>query len=173
MTQQADRDWLEPLALALEGPAYQLAVLLVEDGSVAQDIVQQAFVRVWRSPRTPRQLPDFRRWLYRAIVNLARDHHRRGRRWGRLRLDPPISADPAQEAEQRFVDRAVDQALRSLTMPEREAVYLRFFEDAPYEEVAQAIGRREGATRMLVHRALQKMRDRLGAEGLAPEGTRL
>jgi len=63
--QPAESSWIEPLVLALYRPTIQLATLLVRDNTVAQDIVQEAFVRVWLSPRTPRemsaQLFDWRR----------------------------------------------------------------------------------------------------------------
>src|SRR4029077_9754009 len=90
---------VEPLVLALYRPAVRLATLLVRDYSVAQDIVQEAFVRVWLSPRTPREMSGFRPWLYRTIVNLARDHQRRQSRWARLRFGRAASADPMDVAE--------------------------------------------------------------------------
>ena len=58
----------------------KFAYLQVQNLELAQDIVQEAFARVWASARTPRPQPEFKRWLYRAITNLAIDHHRRERR---------------------------------------------------------------------------------------------
>lgn len=162
--------WFELLAEPLEGPAYQLAVLLVEDQSVAEDIVQEAFLRVWRSPRTPRDAVGFRRWLYKTVVNLARDHHRKRLLWTRLRFWLPSSDDPAQAVERQIGGTALEQAIASLSWRERQALYLRFFDDAPFEEVAITLGMRQTAARVLVHRALKKLRDRLSARGFAPEG---
>jgi RNA polymerase sigma-70 factor, ECF subfamily len=167
---EAEGSWIEPLALALERPAFQLAMLLVEDPSVAEDIVQQAFVRVWQSPRTPRELPEFRPWLYRAVVNLAHDYHRRRARWAGLRLPLRPTFDPARIAEQAYESSVIGQAISMLNRREREAIYLRFFEDASYDEIGRIIGRRAGAVRVLVHRALRKLRHRLMNEGLVPEG---
>jgi RNA polymerase sigma-70 factor (ECF subfamily) len=142
---------------------FQLAVLLVRDYAVAQDIVQEAFVRVWLSPRTPRDLSGFRPWLYKTVVNLARDHHRRQERWGRLRFGRPRSLDPMEIAEAREADASLGNAIRSLSRREREAIYVRFFEDASFDEVARIIGTRTGTARMLVHRALAKLRRQLSA----------
>ena len=47
MLQPAESSWIEPLVLALCRPTIQLATLLVRDNTVAQDIVQEAFVRVF------------------------------------------------------------------------------------------------------------------------------
>jgi RNA polymerase sigma factor (sigma-70 family) len=64
----------------------------------------------------------------------------------------------------------IGQAMSALNPREREAVYLRFFEDASYDEIGRILGRRTGAVRVLVHRALRKLRGHLTQEGLVPEG---
>ena len=161
MLQAAESSWIDPLVHQLQRPAFQLAVFLVRDRLAAQDIVQEAFVRVWASPRTPREASAFRPWLYKTIVNLARDHRRRRGRWARLRLDRSSLADPFDIAERQEADASLAQAMRSLSRREQEAVYVRFFEDAPYEEVARIIGVRTGTARVIVHRALEKMRRQL------------
>ena len=133
---------------------------------MAQEIVQEAFVRVWLSPRTPRELSGFRPWLYKTIVNLVRDHQRKRRRWEHLRIGRGESADPVDEVERRQADAELARAIRHLSRREREAVYVRFFEDASYEEVARIVGMRSGAARVLVHRALRKLRRQLAAHFL-------
>jgi RNA polymerase sigma-70 factor, ECF subfamily len=159
--QPAESSWIEPLVLALYRPTFQLAALLVRDYTVAQDIVQEAFVRVWLSPRTPREMNAFRPWLYKTVVNLARDHQRRQGRWARLRFGRVASADPMDVAERRESDVALGNAIRGLSRREQEAVYIRFFEDAPYDEVGRIVGLRSGTARVLVHRALAKLRRQL------------
>jgi len=159
--QPAESSWIEPLVLALYRPTVQLATMLVRDHTVAQDIVQEAFVRVWLSPRTPREMNAFRPWLYKTVVNLARDHHRRQGRWARLRFGRAASVDPMDVAETRASDAALGVAMRGLSRREREAVYIRFFEDAPFDEVGRIIGLRAGTARVLVHRALAKLRRQL------------
>ena len=161
MLQPAESSWIEPLVLALYRPTFQLAALLVRDYTVAQDIVQEEFVRVWLSPRTPREMSAFRPWLYKTVVNLARDHRRRQGRWARLRFGRAASADPMDLAERRQSDAARGNAIRGLSRREQEAVYVRFFEDAPYDEVGRIIGVRAGTARVLVHRALGKLRRQL------------
>jgi RNA polymerase sigma-70 factor (ECF subfamily) len=159
--QPAESSWIEPLVLALYRPTFQLAALLVRDYTVAQDIVQEAFVRVWLSPRTPHEMSAFRPWLYKTVVNLARDHHRRQGRWARLRFGRAASADPMDVAERHQSDVALGNAIRGLNQREQEAVYVRFFEDAPYDQVGRIVGVRTGTARVLVHRALAKLRRQL------------
>jgi DNA-directed RNA polymerase specialized sigma24 family protein len=47
--------------------------MMTQDRTGAEEIVQEAFVRVFASPNTPSSQPQFKRWLYRAITNLVRD----------------------------------------------------------------------------------------------------
>jgi RNA polymerase sigma factor (sigma-70 family) len=124
--QPAESSWIEPLVLVLYRPTIQLATLLVRDYAVAQDIVQEAFVRVWLSPRTPREINAFRPWLYRTVVNLARDHQRRQSQWARRRFGRAASADPMDMAEGREADAVLGNAIRGLSRREQEAVYIAF-----------------------------------------------
>jgi RNA polymerase sigma factor (sigma-70 family) len=64
-------------------------------------------------------------------------------------------------AARRESDEALGDALRGLSRREQEAVYIRFFEDAPFDEVGRIIGLRAGTARVVVHRALAKLRRRL------------
>jgi RNA polymerase sigma factor (sigma-70 family) len=156
-----DRPWFEPLARSLERPAFQFALMLVRDRPLAEDIVQEAFARVWASPRTPSAEPEFRRWLYRAITNLARDHYRRSERFARLRFWAPPAPDPLEEIERRLGDDGLALALQRLSLRERRAIHLHYVEDKTFAEADRLLGTRDGNTRVTVHRALQKLRRRL------------
>src|SRR3989442_5523963 len=134
---------------------------ITRDSALAEDIVEEAFVRLWQSDRTPRELPAFRAWLYRTIRNLARDEQRRQRVRALLRFAPPASPDPTLEAERRVGDRDLTSALQNLSSGERQALYLRFSEDLNYDEIARIMGNRESTARAFIHRALMKLRRRM------------
>src|SRR2546423_5038385 len=68
---------------------------------------------------------------------------------------------PEREAERRTGDAEMAKALRYLSPREREAIYLRFFQDAAYEEVAGIMRISANTCRVLVHRALDKLRAHL------------
>lgn len=163
----ADRSWFEPLARTLERPAYHFAVMLTRDRAIAEELVQEAFARVWASPRTPSAEPDFRRWLYRAITNLARDHHRRRVLESRLRFWAPPAIDPVDEVVHRAEDRDLLRAVIALPLRDRQAIYLRYFDGLPFADVAQVMGTTESAARVRVHRALNHLRGRLGPSSVA------
>ena len=119
-----EQAWMEPMVLAFSRPAFQLAAALVNDHGVAEEIVQEAFLRALASQRTPKEMPEFRRWLYRIVLNLAREHHRRQARWRKLPLRPEPGLDPEVETERRMGDVEMANALRHLSPREREVAAL-------------------------------------------------
>jgi RNA polymerase sigma-70 factor, ECF subfamily len=163
------RPWFEGLVRVLERPAYSFALTLVHDGPLAEDIVQEAFARIWASPRTPSAEPEFRRWLYRTISNLAHDHYRRRERFARLRFWAQAPPDPMLEIDRRLGDDDLALALQSLSLRERRAIHLHYVEDRTFAEADSLLGTREGNSRVMVHRALRKLRHRLAA-GVSKEG---
>jgi RNA polymerase sigma-70 factor (ECF subfamily) len=141
----------------------------VGDIETAQEIVQEAFARCWASPNTPSSEPDFQRWLYRVIANLARDYHRQRSRFRNLPIPKPVPIDPVERIERRSGDDEVLAAVRTLSLRERQAIYLRYFEDQSFAETARIMGSAQVSVRVLVHRALGKLRHRLEA-GAVKEG---
>ena len=165
----ADRSWFEPLARTLERPAYHFAVMLVQNRATAEELVQEAFARVWASPNTPSAEPDFRRWLYRAITNLARDYHRRRLIEAKLLFWNPPAVDPIDEVVHRAEDRELLHAMLALPFKDRQAIYLHYFDGLAFAEVGEVLGVSEVAARVRVHRALQRLRGRLGPNSVARE----
>lgn len=131
---------------------------LVHDREQAEEIVQQAFVNVWAASNTPQEPAEFKRWLYKAILNLARDQARHRTRWSLLRFWEPPSPNPFDEVEHRADDVVLVDALRQLDARERAAVHLRYFEDRSFAETAGTLGVSENHARVIVHRALAKLR---------------
>ena len=131
---------------------------LVHDREQAEEIVQQAFANVWAARNTPEERTEFKRWLYKAILNLARDQARHRTRWSLLRWWAPAPPNPFDEVERRADDRALVDALRRLDPRERAAVHLRYFEDRSFAEAAATLGVSENNARVIIHRALAKLR---------------
>jgi len=158
----AKEGWFETLVRDLEEAAFRYALWLVRDVAVAEDVLQEALTRVWHSPNTPSEPTEFKRWLYRTMANLARDQRRRRRFRAALRFTTsPLSVDPLDEVERRMGEAALAEALRSLPERERTAVYFRYLEGVPFGEVGRLLGTSEGNARVIVHRALAKLRRQL------------
>jgi RNA polymerase sigma-70 factor, ECF subfamily len=143
--------------------------MLVQNRATAEELVQEAFARVWASPNTPSAEPDFRRWLYRAITNLARDYHRRRLVEAKLLFRNPPVIDPLDEVVHRAEDRELLRAVLALPFKDRHAIYLHYFDGLTFAEVGEVLDVSEIAARVRVHRALQQLRGRLGPESITRE----
>ena len=143
--------------------------MLVQNRATAEELVQEAFARVLASPNTPSAEPDFRRWLYRAITNLARDYQRRRLVEARILFWSPPAVDPIDEVIHRAEDRDLLRAVLGLPFKDRQAIYLHYFDGLTFAEIGEVVGASEIAARVRVHRALQRLRGRLGPDSVARE----
>lgn len=78
-------------------------------------------------------------------------------------------ADPVSEAERRAGNPSLMAALLGLTLRERQAIYLRYFEDLSFRDTARAMAVPQVTLRVIVHRALNKLRTALTTELAAEE----
>ncbi len=128
-------------------PMTQLAYLLTSDSSMADEVVQDAFVKVhtnWGSIKNPVG------YLRKAVVNGCHSHHRHR---AVVRRSPP----PRPEAAALVADEVSD-ALAKLPYRQRAALALRYFADLPDEEIATALSVRPATVRSLIHRGLGTLR---------------
>jgi RNA polymerase sigma-70 factor, ECF subfamily len=161
VSSRPDEPRFEQLVFKIERQALALALMMLRDRSVAEEIVQEAFGRAWASPRTPSEEVEFRRWLYRVITNLARNHLRRQARFARLRFWLAAPESPSDAIDRWVEDQDLAQTLRRLSEREQLALYLYYYEDRPMEELDRQLGTRPGTARKLVSRAVQKLRTKL------------
>ena len=126
----------------------RLATLLVGNEAVGEELVQDAFVRVHRKWSTVEHPAAY---LRMAVVNACRNNRRRARLERALtRTDTPTVAPPQ--------DPLVD-AIATLNERQRVAIVLRYYEDLPEAEIADALGCRPGTVKSLLHRGLAQLRE--------------
>jgi RNA polymerase sigma-70 factor (sigma-E family) len=152
----------ESLAVLYEryGPdAVRLAALLTGDAALAQDLVQEAFVRLGGRLVHLRRPEAFEAYLRKTVVNLARMHHRRRgveRAWLARQADPDREGGAGPGVEDRD---ALRSALARLPERQRSALVLRFYADLSHDQIAQALGCRPGTAASLVSRGLARLRE--------------
>ena len=141
--------------------AVRLAYLLTGDRALAEDLVQDAFVRLAGRFLDVRHPDGFSHYLRRTVVNLANSWHRRRKverayleREG-VRPDAPIAMPDPGERD------ALWRRLQRLSPKQRAAIVLRFYEDLSEEQTAEAMGVARGTVKSLVSRGLQIMRSQL------------
>jgi RNA polymerase sigma-70 factor (ECF subfamily) len=131
----------------------------------ADDLVSEVFRRVVSGP-APVEPAARPAWIFRVTHNVVVDHYRRRR----VPLLPAVfdRPDDAPSLPDRVIHdermRTTDKALRRLPSRQRAAIYLRFYEDLPYETVAAAMGIPPSTARSLVHRGLKRLAIALGEE---------
>lgn len=139
-----DRTAAAVLTDRLAPRAYGLALRLIGDRAEAEDIAQEAMVRLWR------MAPDWEpggakvsTWLYRVVTNLCFDHKRRRRGRDGALDDAPEPADEGQSVAERMQDTARSEALQWALdqLPDRQrlAVVLRHLQDLPNPRIAEVM----------------------------------
>ena len=144
------------------------------DASTAEDMAGEVFVRMLESVRDERAWrTSLTGWLYRIAHNLVIDHYRRRGRRDEMELDERLLSDdrtgvPKQSLEVLMTHQQLHAALVYLTEEQQEVVILKFVEDLSNGEIADIMGKTEGAVKALQHRALTTLRRVLEGESLWP-----
>jgi RNA polymerase sigma factor (sigma-70 family) len=158
---------LEDLYLRHAPEATRLAFLLTHDGATAEDVAQEAFIRVAGRFRHLRSAGSFDAYLRRTVINLCTSHHRRERvsrnyvqrEVHRIGGREPSTTQPDVETRDEL-----HRAISTLPDRQRAALALRFYLDLSERETADALGCSVTAARSLVFRAMKTVRERIGDE---------
>ncbi len=165
---------IEELFTALESPLLSYALRLAGEPGAAEDIVQEAFMKLhaqFAEVREPR------RWLYRSVHNLALNHRRQSGKIVPLNLPgndgtPAANdtADPQPLPDERIARwegiGLVRLSLESLDDRSRELIRLKFNEDLSYKEISARTGLNIGNVGYLLHHALKAIADELTRNGV-------
>jgi RNA polymerase sigma-70 factor (ECF subfamily) len=146
--------------------ALHLAYRSLGDWQLAEDVVQEGFLRVHRAARNYRPESKFSTWFYRIVVNLCMDQLRRRQRQtalaGTIQFPAARNGDtPSHRQEVRELQQAVQEAIGRLHERERMAVILHRFEGLPHVQIAEVMGSSAAAVESLLVRAYRKLRREL------------
>jgi RNA polymerase sigma-70 factor (sigma-E family) len=141
----------ERLYRASRDPMIRLARLFTGSVAAAEEIVQEAFLRIHQRGE-PLENPEA--YLRTIVTNLCKSHLRR------LRLERGVS----QRGDFPVLNPEIDEtwdAICNLPFRQRSVVVLRFYEDFSIEEIADVLGCRIGTVKSRLHRGLEKLRSEL------------
>lgn len=158
-----DTEAWEPLARAHQDAVFRLCYLLLGDPDDAEDIAQETFLRAWKHLRRFDPARPLRPWLLSIASHLASNRRRSiGRYLSALtrafRDDPPPPTTEGKSA-QRAEARELWKAVQTLSLPDQQIVYLRYFLDLSVAETAEALRVAEGTVKSRSSRALEKLRN--------------
>ena len=135
----------------------------------AEDLTQQVFLKAWQAiGRYKKMASPFIAWLMTISHNLVVDFYRT--RKDRVYLEAEILADdsapsPERAAEASFKQQRLRRAILQLGGDEQQVIMLRFIEGFEFAEIASLLKKKEGNIRVILHRALVKLRNILDKEG--------
>lgn len=159
-----DRVAFRELVLEHSHAMFRLAWRLTCDEGLAEDIVQEAFIKAWRKMGEFRMQSSFRSWLHRITVNTAMDQLRKRSKRERIETNEPDWANLQHGATTPKHDVQIDvqtqtrAAMMNLSETERTALMLRHFEGHSIKEIAQILDMTTNACKQAIFRAVKKMR---------------
>ena len=164
----------EPLVQKYRQRVYRLAYNVLRDPEEAWDVAQDAFIRAFQALASFRGDSAFYTWLFRIVMNVARDrarqHAARGRAfgterveeadWDRALTDHGTTPDThAAEVEER---ERINRALATLSEPHRAIIMLSDLEGLSYREIAEVLNIPMGTVMSRLHNARRRLREALG-----------
>jgi RNA polymerase sigma-70 factor (ECF subfamily) len=163
---RGDRMAFRQLVLENSHAMFRVAWRLCNDENLAEDIVQEAFIKAWRKIGDFRMQSSFRSWLHRITVNTAMDYLRKQSRRKQFETEEP-EFETAAYAEMPRHDTQIDiraqtaKAMQKLSDIERAALMLRHYEGHSIKEISQILELTGDASKQTIFRAVQKMRSAL------------
>jgi RNA polymerase sigma-70 factor, ECF subfamily len=176
--QEGDQDAFGQLVRAYDQSVLRLAMNLLRSREDAQDVYQEAFMRVYRNLKSFRFDCSFHTWLYRIVTNLCLDQMRKRK----VRkedssqiegMDGPVDrmdalqearaeGDPLRSMFTGELRERIQKALGQLTARERMVFELRHYQGLKLRNIGEILGTSEEAAKNCLFRATQKMRVALG-----------
>ncbi len=147
---------------------YSVAKRRLSNGSLAEEVTQTVFIRLAEAAPQLRGDAELTAWLHRTTVHASIDLWRvETRRRAREQQAAVMKLDADDTVAWNELSTVLDEALNELSDAERQTILLRFFEHKSMRELGVALGVSEDAAKMRVSRALDRLRSRVGVQGVA------
>ena len=153
----------EPLVLAHQEAVFRLCYLLLGDPDDAEDIAQETFLRAWNYLQRFDTARPLRPWLLSIASNLASNRRRSAGRYlsaltRAFRNEPVSSASIEEKSAQHLEAGQLWKAVQTLSVPDQQIVYLRYFLELSVAETAEVLNIAEGTVKSRLNRALDRLR---------------
>ncbi|HET9626322.1 MAG TPA: RNA polymerase sigma factor [Kofleriaceae bacterium] len=172
--QQGEVRAFEVLLTRHRRPVYNYILRFIGDKETAEDLLQEAFMRVIRGAEAYKRQAKFTTWLYTIARNLCVDQTRRRKHRKHASLDAPMDASddagtlldvlPSNEmaSDRKTVNKqlyaTMQRAIDTLGEEQREVFLMREFLDMPFKEIAEVVGVPENTVKSRMRYALEKLR---------------
>ena len=159
----------EDLTIGYADRLFRVAYARVGNVQDAEDIVQETYLKAYRSFESFSDGTNIKSWLIQILINVVRDRHRMSthrvetvelKDWGE-EVDEPVFASPEDVLSEDEIDPALAEALKCLSEQLAIPLILREGYDATYEEIARILGIPIGTVMSRLSRARAALRERL------------
>ncbi|RKN75796.1 RNA polymerase sigma factor [Paenibacillus ginsengarvi] len=167
---------MEALVYRYHKPIYEYLQRMLGDASLAEDLAQECFIRLYRTVRSGRLPSRFRPWIYRIATNLCKDvwkssSYRREALWGADKMSQHEDGETVTSLLERQWEReAVIRALGRLAEDEKEIVVLRFYHELKLDEIAETLELSLGSVKTKLYKSFKKLALMLEEEEAGPYG---
>ena len=179
-----DRNAFADIVTDNQKNVYNLALRMMKNEQDALDVSQEAFIKAYTTLSSFKGQSRLSVWLYRITYNICIDTIRRRERESAVPIDDDggISPeklisdgrhDPETEYSKKELQKALEDALSSLSEDHREIFLMREYSDMSYSEIASALGTSEGTVKSRLSRARRAIAKYLTESGTIPEEIRL
>ncbi len=167
--QQGDQEALKEIFDKYHEKVYRIAYGVVRQREEALDVVQDVFIKLFRSIKSFKGRSHFYTYLYRMVMNTAIDHKRKAGKQFMSSLDEEGSFEPSEEAEkgpekillQKELEERVKLAMDKLPDEQKAALIYRDVEGLSYQEMAEAMGCSIGTVMSRLHYGRKRMQESL------------
>lgn len=175
--QQGDQEALKEIFDKYHKKVYRIAYGVVRQREEALDIVQEVFIKLFRSIKNFKGRSQFYTYLYRMVMNTAIDHARKAGKQFISSLDEEGSFEPSDNIEkgpervllQKELEERVKSAMDKLPAEQKAALIFRDVEGLSYQEMAEAMGCSIGTVMSRLHygrkRVQELLKDYVGLHG--------
>jgi len=171
--QRGDRAAFDALVRRYDQEVLRMALRMVQSYEEAQDLYQEAFLKVYRSIGRFRLESRFSTWLYRVVMNVCLDHLRRQKSRGEMQMpenedgeatylqsipEPRAALHPGRSLESREIASRMQVAMGRLSPRERIVFEMKHCQGMKLRDIGEICGTSEEAAKNSLFRALQKLR---------------
>lgn len=165
--QSGDRRAFEELLKIVQEPLYRYIFRLVEERSLAEDILQEVFIRIYRKLRWLREPELFRPWAYRIASREAFKHLKREKIWKeQVRDEETLEAIEAKAPEENLAAELTERLptlLTRISPASRAVLILHYLHEMPLGEVAMVLGIALGTVKSRLAYGLSALRRELSS----------
>ena len=147
---------------------YRFIFFKVNSQEIAQDLTSETFLKTWETYKNGNQeIENIQAYLYKTARNLVIDFYREKGKVQIVSADNAFIADPAPNLEEKArlssdIEQ-IRQVLTNLKDDYQNVIIWHYLDDLPISEVAKLLDRSEEATRVLLHRALNSLRQKINS----------